>query len=172
MVIAWLQNVGEFWKCGKNYAISSNSCFNVGFVFEWHEMCWTSIGCKILASYEVQFRKEKQKKISEFSIYFENFLFNFSLASKTITIINTAAGSILVLFPILFRIIGIPNSEWMLPLTMEIFFTNNKSHPGYELNYMFCAYSISISSWVFTGTIHILWRAFFTFFSFYLQVVI
>lgn len=88
--------------------------------------------------------------ISIFNFILFGFFF-FSIASKAISLINSSAGLILVLFPILFRIAGIPNSEWMLPLSMRVFFTNNKAHPGYELNYLFCTYSISISSWVFTG---------------------
>lgn len=66
-----------------------------------------------------------------------------SFTSKYITIIYSVCGIIFISLPFAFYIFDLPREDWMLPLTLRIFFTNNKAHPGYALNFLVSAYAVN-----------------------------
>lgn len=73
-----------------------------------------------------------------------NFLVIFSFTSKYLTIIYISAGITFVTSPLIFYIFNLPREEWMQPITVRLFFTDRKSHPGYEINFFLSVYIINI----------------------------
>lgn len=74
-----------------------------------------------------------------------------SLSGKYIVLSYYSAVLSFFLTPLAFYVLNIPNSDWMLPVTLRIFFTNQKSHPGYELNFVYSACLINFFGSVLAG---------------------
>lgn len=74
-----------------------------------------------------------------------------SLSGKYITLSYYSAVLSFFLTPLAYYVLNIPNSEWMLPVTIRVFFTNPKSHPGYELNFVYSTFLITFFGSVLAG---------------------
>lgn len=74
--------------------------------------------------------------------------------AKYITLSYCLAGISFILTPLVFYALRIPNSEWMQPVTIRMFFTNNKSHPGYEINYVYSASLVNYFTFMAAGDIY------------------
>lgn len=55
----------------------------------------------------------------------------------------TLCGVIFNILPFVFYAFNLPREDWMLPLTLRIFFINNKAHPGYEFTFVVSAYCVN-----------------------------
>lgn len=74
-----------------------------------------------------------------------------SLANKYITICFMSCGGSFILLPIVLYAFDIQSDKWLLPTESKIFFIDNKSHPGYELNYLFTSHLIYCVGFITTG---------------------
>lgn len=60
-------------------------------------------------------------------------------------------GFVFNIFPIILYAFGIQRNEWLLPSELKILFIDSKSHPGYEINYLFCVYYINYLCFICAG---------------------
>lgn len=83
-----------------------------------------------------------------------------SQTNKYVPGVFLSCGLTYNLLPIIFYALNIDNGEWLLPMKMKILFVDNRSHPGYEMNYLFCSHCVTfivffnigkLCAWVFSS---------------------
>lgn len=85
-----------------------------------------------------------------------------SQTNKYVPGVFLSCGLTYNLLPIIFYALNIDNGEWLLPMKMKILFVDNRSHPGYEMNYLFCSHCVTfivffnigkLCAWVFDAVV-------------------
>lgn len=76
------------------------------------------------------------------------------MTSKYITILYATCGIIFIILPFIFYAFDLPRDEWMLPLTLHVFFINSKAHPGYEITFVVSAYLVNTICLLIAGNIY------------------
>lgn len=65
------------------------------------------------------------------------------MISKYLTATYSICSVMFNIFPFIFYFFDLPRDDWMLPLTLRVFFVSNKSHPGYEITFLISGYLVN-----------------------------